>query len=297
MIDDRRFVPASRSQHLGSESVGFDSVVFADSASAAALSCFARLKSERDAGRKTILMPLVDLTGAEAITNSGLATVQPFDDGDPTGSSEPFRERFSVLIRRLGVAHVMAPLGLLGAPQSIDYFGTLRAALSVDKGRDLLFFEERPECLVREAVMLRLSGMGVRLPPASQLRSPRRYSSFALRLLTGIGVPPIFGGLGERVRRLRSLKTAFREAADWDPQRALGPKLQPVTQAWSAEDTSGLFSLARTLGLEAGLGSQTTFRRRISGHAKGAGSRTPIERYWLSLPGQVQSDPIRDDSY
>jgi hypothetical protein len=272
--------------------------VFADRASDAALSCFGRLKSERNAGRKTILMPLVDLTGAEAINDSGLATVRPFDDGDsPGGASEPWRERFSVVIRRLGVAHVMAPLGLLGAPQSVDYFGTLRAALSVDKGRDLLFFEERPECLVREAVMLRLSGMGVKLPPASQLRSPRRYSSFALRLLTGIGVPPIFGGLGERTRRLRSLKTAFREAADWDPQRALGPKLQPVAEAWRDEDTIGLFSLASALGREEGLGSQKAFRRRMSVHAKGAGSRTPIERYWLSLPGSAASDPIRDDSY
>jgi hypothetical protein len=274
----------------------FDSVVFADSASLAALSCFARLRSARDAGGKSLLLPLVDSSGAEAIRARGLGDVQRFEEfeDDPAAAAQPWRERLAVVIRRLGPRHVMAPLGLPGSPQAIDYFKTLRSVLSVDPGRDLLFFEERPHCLVAESVRLRLAGLGVRLPPASQLRSPRHYGFFALRLLTGVGVPPIFGGLRERSRLSASLKASFRDAADWDPQRALGPKLQPVIEPWTDGDSTDLFALAAELGLEGRLGSRKAFRRRMARHAAGAGNRTPMERYWLSLPGETESDAVSD---
>ena len=274
----------------------FDSVVFADSASLAALSCFSRLKSARDAGGKSLLVPLVDSSGAEVIRAHGLGEVRRFEDveDDPAAASQPWRERLAVVIRRLGPRHVMVPLGLLGAPQAIDYFKILRAVLSVDPGRDLLFFEERPHCLVAESVRLRLGGLGARLPPASQLRSPRRYGAFALRLVTGIGVPPIFGGLRERSRLSASLKASFRDAADWDPQRALGPKLQPVVEPWDEGDSTDLFALAADLGLDSRLGSKKAFRRRMARHAAGAGSKTPMERYWLSLPGEAEAESISD---
>jgi len=274
----------------------FDSVVFADSASLAALSCFSRLRSEREAGRKSLLVPLVDPSGAEFIEARGLGAVRRFEEveGDSIAASQPWRERISVVIRRLGPRHVMVPLGLVGAPQAIDYFKTLRAALSVDPGRDLLFFEERPHCLVAESVRLRLAGLGVRLPPASQLRSPRRYGFFALRLLTGVGVPPIFGSLRERARLSASLRPSFQEAASWDPQRALGPKLQPVIEPWADGDSADLFALAADLGLEGRLGSRKAFGRRMARHAEGAGNRAPMERYWLSLPAQADADPISD---
>ena len=272
----------------------FDSVVFADSASLAALSCFSRLKSEHEAGRKSLVVAICDSAGAEVIGSRGLATVSRIEDLETgrDGSSEPWRERVSVIIRRFGPKHVMAPLGLFGAPQAMDYFKTLRAALSVDPGRDLLFFEERPHCLVPESVPLRLAGLGVRLPPAIQLRSPRRYGPFALRLITGLGVPPIFGTVRERARLGRSLKASFQEAADWDPQRALGPKLQPVIEPWRDSDSSDLLALAGDLEQAARLGSPKALRRRMARHAAGSGNRTPIERYWLSLPGPKDADPI-----
>jgi hypothetical protein len=275
----------------------FDSVVFADSASLAALSCIARLKSERAAGRKTLMVPLLQNAGAPAIEERGLATVRGLQDieaeGGGSGSSRPFRERVSVVIRKFDPRHVMAPLGLMAAPQAFDYFSTLRAALNVDKGRDLLFFEERPHALVPEAVPLRLSALGIRLPPAIKLKSRYRYAPFRLRLLSGL-VPPIFGGLRERFRLSGSLKASFKEVADWDPQRALGPKLQPVTEPWSDEDSTDLFGLATVLGVEVGLGSPKAFKRRMARHAAGTGSASPIERYWLSLPGEQQSDPSSD---
>ena len=266
--------------------------MFADSASLAALSCFCRLRSERDAGRKSLLVALLDPGGAPAILARGLGEVRRFEDleDDPNAASHPWRERFSVVIRRLGPRQVVVPLGLMGAPQSVDYFKTLRAAQSVDPGRDLLFFEERPHCLVAESVRLRLAGLGVRLPPASHLRSPRRYGPFALRLLTGVGVPPIFGGLRERARLSSSLKPLFRDAADWDPQRALGPKVQPVIEPWADEDSAELFALASELGIEARLGARKAFRRRMARHAASAGSKAPMERYWLSLPGEAEAD-------
>ena len=274
--------------------MGFDSVVFADSARIAALSCFRRLKMERDSGRKSLILVLNDSGGAEVIEDQGLGSVRRFDDVEieagavKTGSA--WRERFALVVRRMGADHVMAPLGLLGAPQAVDYFKTLRSALSIDKSRDLLFFEERPHCLVPEAVPLQLASKGVRLPPASQLRSPRRYGPFVLRLTSGLGVPPIFGGLAERSKLARGLKQAFREASDWDPQRALGPKLQPVVESWTEQDSIDLFALAAQLGVETSLGSRSAFKRRMARLAASAGSRLPIERYWLSLPTRPESD-------
>lgn len=273
----------------------FDSVVFADSACSAVLSCFARLKSDRDAGRRTLVVALVDASGSDVIQSTGLATVRPFNEAGAAASPQPWRERLSVTIRGLGASHVMAPLGLLASPRLIDYFSLLRAALNVDNGRDLLFFEERPECLVREAVLLRLSTLGIRLPPASHIRSPRRYGIFALRLITGLGVPPVFGGLRQRLRYARSMRTAFRDAVDWDPQRALGPKLQPVAVPWTETDSIALFILAAALGQDRRFGSARAFRRAMSRHAADAGSRTSVERYWLSLPGPLAHDPVHDD--
>jgi hypothetical protein len=272
----------------------FDSVVFADTAHLAALSCFSRLKGDRIAGRRTLLVTLGDSTGAEAIRDRGLGSVRRFEDveseGDGMSRHLPWRERIALMVRRLGPTHVLAPLGLLGAPQSVNYFDTIRGALSVDRGRDLLFFEERPHCLLPEALPICLAAKGVRLPPAVQLRSPRRHLTFALKMVTGIGVPPIFGRMAERVRLSRALKSAFREAADWDPHRALGPKLQPVVEAWRDDDTGELFALAAELGREECLGSPRSFKRRLTRHASSAGSRTPVERYWLSLPNTGESD-------
>ena len=275
----------------GSNRVGFDSVVFADSASLAALSCFARLTAARDAGRRTLIIPLVDRDAAEAITARGLAEVRALPDA--ATEAAPQREWIAAQIRRHAPRHVLAPLGLLGAPRAIDYFTTLRAAMNVDPGRDLLFFEERPCVLVPEALSLRLSALGVRLPPATQLQSPRGRLSFSIRLVLGL-TPPIFGALSERLRLSRSLKTAFREASDWDPQRALGPKLQPVTEPWTDSDTAGIFDLAGAIGETSGLGNIKTFTNRMTRHAATARSRTPIERYWLSLPGAQEPDPVTD---
>ncbi len=276
----------------------FDSVVFADNAGLAALSCFSRLQAERNAGRHTILVPLVDTTGAGAIRDRGLASVKGFEEveseADGVRPDQPWRERISVVVRRLDPRHVLAPLGLLGAPQRIDYFDDLRSALSVDRGRDLLFFEERPHCLVPEALTLRLAAKGVRLPPLSQLRSARRYATFVLRMVTGIGVPPIFGRMADRLRRSRELKPAFREAHDWDPHRALGPKVQPVVETWGEDDAKELYALAAELGQEDGLGSLKSFNRRMVRHAASTGSRTPVERYWLSLPNAGDSDTSGD---
>jgi hypothetical protein len=268
----------------------FDSVVFADDASTAALSCFARLISERESGRKTLIVPLENAAGADAVEGRSLAIVRRFDDVETheggAGPGRPIRERFAVLIRKLGPKHVLAPIGLLNAPRSIDYFGALRDAMSVDKGRDLLFFEERPQALIPEATPLRLGGLGVRLPPASRLRLARAFGSFRARLITGIGVPPIFGGLRERGRFSETIRSAFRETADWDPFRALGPKLQPLTEPFRDSDIAELFALAAELGVETGLGSKKAFRRRLARIASGAGSDTFVERYWLSLPSE-----------
>ncbi len=276
----------------------FDSVVFSDTAHLAALSCFSRLRSERASGHRTLVIPLVDTSGAGVIENRGLGLVRTLAqleaEGVSTEPARPWRERIAVLIRALGPKHVLAPLGLLGAPQSIDYFGVVRGAMAVDKGRDLLFFEERPHAQVPEALPLRLGALGVRLPPASRLLSPRGYWRFVLRAIPGSGFPPIFGRLGDRFRMARALKRSFREVKEWDAHRALGPKLQPVIEPWSPEETAELFVLAAEMGREDGLGSRKAFNRRMVRHASSAGLRAPIERYWLSLSNADQKDPADD---
>ena len=273
--------------------MGFDSVLFADTAATAALSCFSRLATGRDSGQRALIVALCDAHGADAIRACGLAEVRLFDEVEREnglGSAEPWRERLSVLVRKLGATHVLAPLGLLGASQSIDYFPLLRAALRVDKARDLLFFEERPQCLVPELLMIRLAALGARLPPATVLRSGRRYLPFALRLVTGLGIPPIFGGAKERFRLGRSVRPAFKDAQEWDAQRALGPKVQPVSEGWREQDAAEFFALSAELGESARMGSSKVFKRRLARHAATAGKRMPIERCWLSLPSAEPVD-------
>ncbi len=277
----------------------FDSIVFADRAATAALSCLSRLASARDAGQTALILPLGDAQGSAVIEARGLGQVRRVDEVELENdlrSDQPWRERIAVLVRRFGPTHVMAPIGLLGAAQSIDYFSVLRTALTVDKGRDLLFFEERPQCFVREAVGIRLAGLGARLPPATVLRSGRKYATFAIRLVTGFGIPPIFGGIKDRWRLSKVVRPVFADAREWDPLRALGPKLQPVFEAWREKDTDELFALAAGLGESGGFGSRKAFRRRLAGHAASAGKRAPFERYWLSLP-EAEHVEATADSY
>ena len=277
--------------------VKFDSVVFADRAATAALSCLSRLASDRDSGRRALIVALTDARGAEAIAAHRLGDVRAVEGLERENglrSDQPWLERLSLLIRKLGPTHVLAPLGLLGASPSIDYFSLLREALRVDQGRDLLFFEERPQCLVPESVGIRLAGLGAQLPPATIFRPGRRYTPFAIRLVTGLGIPPIFGGLKERWRLCGSVRPAFEDVKEWDPLRALGPKVQPMTGGWRDQDTGELFALAGELGEGAPLGSRNAFRRRAARHAASAGKRTPIERYWLSLPDPDHVAAVRD---
>ena len=270
----------------------FDTVVLADTASTAALSCLSRLVADREAGRRTLIAALVDTRGKDAIEGRRLAEVLKFADVEARlslDSTRPWTERSIVLVRKVGAKHVLAPLGLMGAASSIDYFDVLRDAFSIDKGRDLMFFEELPECLVPEAVPLRLASIGARLPPASVLKASRDYIPFAARLITGISIPPIFGGIRERWGLSRSMRDSFKDVREWDPFKALGPRVQPVSDPRPEGDVSEMLTLAAELGDEARLGSPKALRRRLTSHAVSAGRRTPIERYWLSLPESEES--------
>jgi len=274
----------------------FETVVFADTTNLAALSCFERLRMEREAGRQTLVVSLLDNSGAEILARRGLAEARPFGEVASEDTAErahaSWRERIAVMVKRLGPRHVLAPLGLFGAPQSIDFFAVLRAALSVHSGRDLLFFEERPHCLLPEAVSLRLAGKGVRLPPVSFLKAPRGYPKFLLRMTAGWGVPPCFGGLKARIAAARAAKGLFREAADWDPHKALGPKLQPVVENWREGAPEAFLELAAELGIDSELAPLRSLRRRMARHALSSGSPTPLERYWLSLPDPNEGDAV-----
>src|SRR5262245_22723670 len=189
---------------------------------------------------------------------------------------------------RIRARQVYAPLGVGG---HVDHRLTHEAALrafSSGEGRNVHLYEERPEALVRGAVRVRLGLLGARLPPAAA-EAPDRTG--LTRYLLNVHVAPSLRGdlhgLSDRLRSSGGAARQWRMARAWNPQKAFGPRLQPVVHSADAlalaaahaatltllpPDTRGRARRARRF--EA-LSAAYSRRLVASGHA---------ERFWLLLP-------------
>jgi hypothetical protein len=184
--------------------------------------------------------------------------------------------------------HVYAPLGL---GSSVDHLLTYEAAVrafATEAGRNLFLYEERPEAFVPGAVRTRLALLGARLPPGAA-RTPERV--FLLRHLWRVNEPARLRGgdegIGERLRAIVDARRRFRLARPWNPQRAFGPRLQPIVYT-ADEDARNHARAAVAALLPRDRKGRPRAARRFdacaAAAAKKLGGVYHAERLWLFLP-------------
>src|SRR5258708_35086179 len=97
---------------------------------------------------------------------------------------------------RIRPRHLYAPLGVGG---HVDHRLTYEAALRAfagEPGRNLFFYEERPEAFVPGAARIRLGLLGARLPPGAAHAAHRAGLARYLTSLHVAARPPRYLGRG-----------------------------------------------------------------------------------------------------
>lgn len=189
---------------------------------------------------------------------------------------------------RVRARQVYAPLGVGG---HIDHRLTHEAALrafSSGDGRNVYLYEERPEALVPGAVRVRLGLLGARLPPAAA-NAPDRAG--LTRYLLNVHMPPSLRGdlrgLADRLRSSGGAARQWRMARVWNPQKAFGPRLQPVVYAADAQALPAVHEAVLTLLPPDARGRARRARRfeaLSAAYARRLGAPGHVERFWLLLP-------------
>jgi LmbE family N-acetylglucosaminyl deacetylase len=290
----------------------YDCLFVSPHADDVALSSPARLHWEVNRGQRVLVLALFEApdspsAGADAIealgadfAAAGLAPARSRLASDSFGAlafgrgadDQEWLVRAARLLAdvepRLRARQVYAPLGVGGhIDHRLAHEAALRAFTSGD-GRNVYLYEERPEALVRGAVRVRLGLLGARLPPAAA-EAPDRAG--LTRYLLNVHVAPSLRGdlhgLSDRLRSSGGAAREWRLARLWNPQKAFGPRLQPVVHT---ADTPGLAAAhAATLALLPPDASGRSRRVRrfealSAAYARRLGATGHAERFWLVLP-------------
>lgn len=283
-----------------------------------ALSCPGRLLWERDRGSRCLVLALFESAEGSSEIREGLkrqgidflaaglppvrrriAADAPF--GDVAFGRRPEDEDWLAQATRLLAdagprvrpRHVYAPLGVGGhVDHRLAHDAALRA-LAGEAGRNVFFYEERPEAFIRGAVRIRLGLLGARLPPGANDAADR--AGITRYLLSFHVAPALRGDLRGWTDRLRSTGPAAREwrlARVWNPQRAFGPRLQPIVHPVEAEqrdavrETVAAFLPAGSRGLER---TRARFETLTASYGRRLGVPGYGERFWLLLPSTEES--------
>jgi LmbE family N-acetylglucosaminyl deacetylase len=289
-----------------------DSLFIAPHGDDVALGCPARLQYEAERGRRVLVTALFEPVGGETAAARAVRTLgagyvaaglpaardRRAQRAPATRVTERGPEDEDVvfeaarLLAEIGPAtqaiHVYAPLGL---GSSVDHLLTYEAAVrafATEAGRNLFLYEERPEAFVPGAVRTRLALLGARLPPGAA-RTPERV--FLLRHLWRVNEPARLRGgdegIGERLRAIVDARRRFRLARPWNPQRAFGPRLQPIVYT-ADEDARNHARAAVAALLPRDRKGRPRAARRFdacaAAAAKKLGGVYHAERLWLFLP-------------
>jgi hypothetical protein len=281
----------------------YDVIYVSPHAQDAAASCFERLSSEAGRGRRILVATVFPTEGGRVGCDADVLDLgqPPAPQRDPSyrrlratlfGSSAADREtleRAAWALNELGhrtrARRVYVPLAVGG---HVDHRIAHDAALQVfhgAAGRDVFLYEDRPYALTAGAVRLRLGQMGVQLPPAAvgAARGPG-----ALRLALGLARAPHVGeyvrGPGERLSCCLLALGACLQARSWRPQRAFGPRLQPIIH-----DAAGPSSAPGGADREALCGCAADTTGLAAAYAHGIGVPSGSERYWLLLPSRADA--------
>jgi LmbE family N-acetylglucosaminyl deacetylase len=296
---------------LSVEQVGrYDSLYVSPRSGDALLSCAARMHADAAKGSKALVLtlfegpafaggasPLPSLLGVDYLS-LGMSPAQRRHPHRPPLSSLRFdtfpaddtlRDQIARLLAdlrpRVGPRHVFAPLGVGG---HLDHRIAHEAAISAfggrEAGRNVFLYEERPEAFPRGQVRLRLALLGARLP-AGAVRSADRSSFFRYlaRHHRAAQLRGDAGGILERLKALRPASARWREARAWNPQKAFGPRLQPMVHVADAGAAAFAREVASAL-VPAARGAASRFESFAADYAKRLGGGRHLERYWLLLP-------------
>ena len=300
----------------------YDALYVSPHADDAALSCTSRLLGERARGQRVLVLVLFESEAGPAVAEllargadvslAGIAPAARRHEGAPFRSIgfersgedalafEAVARVFADVAPRVKARQVYVPLGVGG---HIDHRLAHEAALQVlvdEPGRNLFLYEERPQAFAPGAVRVRLGLVAARLPPGAKDAAER--AGLARYLLRVNAAPSGRGDIRDWADRFGSFGAAageWRSARAWNPQKAFGPRLQPIV--YPAE--AGVAPLAEDLwaSLVPTRGSRPRaaerFRRAALAYARkvaGDAGNDYVERYWLvlpSLPGATQ--PVR----
>jgi hypothetical protein len=208
-------------------------------------------------------------------------------------------QQLSELALQTKARHVYLPLA---ANTHVDYRIVHDAgvrALQETTGRNVFFYEERPQALLPGAIRVRLSELGARLPPAAaNIRDDPSLARVALSFNRAPFLAAEGLSLLERARATGRVAARFRAAREWNPGRAFGLRLQPVLETMDASEFDGMLHVLcnaepRIADL---FGSRQQLVRDAARYAKRLGGRAYAERYWLLLPprdeGGLVSVPV-----
>jgi hypothetical protein len=186
---------------------------------------------------------------------------------------------------RVRPRHVLAPLGVGGhIDHRIAHDAALEAFGGREAGRNVFLYEERPEALGLGHVRLRLGLLGARLP-AGAARSAERvgFLRFLARHHRGAQLRGEGVGLLDRLKAIRPAAARWREASAWNPQKAFGPRLQPVMP--TPDPGAGAFAREVASALvPAAHGRARRFESLVAAYTRRLGGGEHAERYWLLLP-------------
>jgi LmbE family N-acetylglucosaminyl deacetylase len=296
---------------LSVEQVGrYDSLYISPRSGDAFLSCAARMHLDARDGRSALLLTLFEgpafrtaatslpiLAGVDQVSlglqparhrhpGRGALSSLRFDSFPEDSSLRERLARVLVDLRpRVGPRHVFAPLGVGGhIDHRLAYEAAMEAFGGREAGRNVFLYEDRPEAFGPGLVRLRLAFLGARLPagavrsaePSSLVRHVARHHRGAQ--LRGEG-----GGPLDRFRAARRAMTRWREVGAWNPQKAFGPRLQPVVQV-ADSGAADFAQAAATAIVPIAHGASARYRGMASSYARRLGGGEHVERYWLLLP-------------
>lgn len=299
----------------------YDCLFIAPHGDDVALGCPARIQYESERGRRVLVIALFEPVGsdtpaAQAVRALGASYVaaglpparqRRAERAPSTRVTERGPEDEDVgfeaarLLAEIGpsthAVHLYAPLGL---GSSIDHLITYEAAVrafATEPGRNLFLYEERPEAFVPGAVRTRLALLGARLPPGAA-RTPERV--LMVRHLWRVNEPYRLRGqeeaLAERLHSMAEARRRFKLARPWNPQRAFGPRLQPIVYAADEEARDRARAVVAALLPNDEKGRPRAARRFdacAAAAAKKLGGVYHAERFWLFLPSGEGVPEIR----
>jgi LmbE family N-acetylglucosaminyl deacetylase len=305
-----------------SELARYDAVYLSPHADDAVLACAGRLRAERARGERVLILVLFEAEarpGAEALAHLGVdvcvAGLAPAASrgGRATYRSIGFERRpedaeaFDGVMRVLSDAgprvrprQLYVPLGVGG---HVDHRLTHEASLQVladEPGRNLFLYEERPEAFAPGAVRVRLGLMGARLPPGAIEAAERAgLARYLFRVQSAPSFRGDLRGLADRFRTVGAAAGEWRSARAWNPQKAFGPRLQPIVQAGDGEAAKAVRELWSTVASPRGRRrAGDRWRAAAAAYAHKLGGAEHAERYWLllpALPGAVE--PARREEF